>query len=100
MNAPILQESIDCENDPCEGEDAEEVRIRSNDAEYDEGSYGAAYGTEGIIEEWLQVRESGLSGLNDQSGPSDETDLTRLIHDLRNLTRQSYRIVAESLRRK
>ncbi|XP_029174565.1 spondin-1 isoform X2 [Nylanderia fulva] len=57
-NGPRLQESIDCENEPCESEDMEEVRQRFNhlngDDEDEDYAGERADGTGEIIEEWLQ----------------------------------------------
>lgn len=58
-NGPILQQSMDCENEPCEGEDSEEVREDTNHVEinYEDEDYGErADGTGEVIEEWLEVR--------------------------------------------
>ncbi|GAB1861713.1 Spondin-1 [Camponotus japonicus] len=57
-NGPELQQSFDCKNEPCEGEDMEEVRQRSNQLnvdDEDEDYAGERADTNGeIIEEWLQ----------------------------------------------
>jgi len=50
-NGPQLQQSIDCGNKPCDGEDSAEVR-RLNDWDKD---YMADEGANGTGEEWLQV---------------------------------------------
>lgn len=50
---------MDCENDPCEGEDSEEVREDTIHVEniYEDEDYGErADGTGEVIEEWLKVR--------------------------------------------
>ncbi|XP_032683549.1 spondin-1 isoform X2 [Odontomachus brunneus] len=54
-NGPSLQQSIDCENDPCEGEDADEVREDTSNVENNYEDYGErADGTGEVIEDWLE----------------------------------------------
>ncbi|XP_012230745.1 spondin-1 isoform X2 [Linepithema humile] len=57
-NGPELQQSIDCDNEPCEGEDMEEVRPRLNhlDDDDEDEDYGGerSDGNGEITEEWLQ----------------------------------------------
>lgn len=68
-NAPRLQQTIGCEeNEPCVGEDTEEVREQGlkrykdnddNDNDYEE-DFESADGTGEVNEEWLQVRGSAV----------------------------------------
>ncbi|EFN80621.1 Spondin-1 [Harpegnathos saltator] len=54
---PNLQQTVSCENEPCEGEDAEEVREDSNRVRnsYEDEDYGErADWTGEVTEEWLQ----------------------------------------------
>ncbi|KAG5337853.1 SPON1 protein, partial [Acromyrmex heyeri] len=52
-NGPRLQQSINCENQPCDGEDTEEVRPRLNlDDDQDEDTGEMA---DGNGQEWLQI---------------------------------------------
>ncbi|XP_019884984.1 spondin-1 isoform X2 [Camponotus floridanus] len=57
-DGPQLQETFDCENEPCEGEDTEEVRHRlrrlNNDDENEDHAGERAETSGEIIEEWLQ----------------------------------------------
>ncbi|XP_029663051.1 spondin-1 isoform X3 [Formica exsecta] len=58
-NAPELQQSVDCENKPCEGEDTEEVRqlyLLTSHVNDEDKNYVAerADNSGEIIEEWLQ----------------------------------------------
>lgn len=81
-NGPELQQSMECENEPCDGEDMEEVRSRLNhlDDDDEDEDYGGerADGNGEIIEEWLQVREgSGISELTGQTGMNFLTKLIR-----------------------
>lgn len=56
-NGPNLQQSVECENEPCEDEDAEEVREDANHVENNYEDYGEwADGTGEVIEDWLEVR--------------------------------------------
>ncbi|KAL6258527.1 hypothetical protein P5V15_010484 [Pogonomyrmex californicus] len=51
-NGPRLEQSMDCKNKPCEGEDMEEVRQRQNNGGEDEDYTGEL--ADGTREEWLQ----------------------------------------------
>lgn len=63
-NGPERRQSIDCENNSCKDEDMEEVSERLNHMEEDDDGVRAermvADGE--IFEEWLQVRDSRVSG--------------------------------------
>lgn len=76
---PLLQQSLDCGNKPCEGEDTEEVR--RNHLNDDEDNDYATLRDEAIGEDFLEVRKgSSISGLNQM-----ETRFpTKLIREVRN----------------
>lgn len=77
-NGPELQQSIDCDNEPCDGEDMEEVRSRLNLDDDDEDEDYGGERSDGNGEEWLQVRGgSGISELTGQTGMSFPTRLIR-----------------------
>ncbi|XP_011873806.1 PREDICTED: spondin-1 isoform X3 [Vollenhovia emeryi] len=54
-NGPQLQQSIDCENKPCEGEDAEEVRRLNHLDNDDEDEDFTDERADGPGEDWLQT---------------------------------------------
>lgn len=55
-NGPQLEQTMDCENKPCEGEDAEEVRQRLNHLDSDDKDEDyTGERTDGVGEEWFQV---------------------------------------------
>lgn len=58
-NGPSLQQSIDCENEPCEGEDVDEVSEDTDSMEnnYEADDYGVRADENGeFFEDRLQVR--------------------------------------------
>lgn len=80
-NGPRLQESIDCENKPCDGEDEEVRRLNHSDNDDKDEDYTNEW-ADRTGENWLEVWEgSGISGLNDQMGTRFPT---KLIREVRN----------------
>jgi len=63
-NGPVLQQTVKCENEPCEDED-EEVSEEADQLEEQDTDY-LADATGEMIQEWLQVR--GISGSKSPSG--------------------------------
>lgn len=92
-NGPILQQSKDCGNKPCEDEDDEEVRedtnhLENSNEDYDYGE--RADGTGEVIEEWLQVRgirikcsDAGASFPTSRFNEADMRDLRGVLLNLR-----------------
>ncbi|XP_011066221.1 PREDICTED: spondin-1 isoform X5 [Acromyrmex echinatior] len=54
-NGPQLQQSINCENQPCDGEDTEEVRPRLNLDNDDQNEDSTGEMADGNGQEWLQT---------------------------------------------
>lgn len=54
-DGPVLQQSIDCGNDPCEGED-EEVRDETNEFQEKDYLTDKVNATTEMKQEWLKVR--------------------------------------------
>lgn len=84
-NGPPLQQSIDCENDPCEGED-DEVSEEPNQLEAQDTDYVAekAHETGEMMQVWLEVRDPDrieilitANELSDETKVDGESPFTR-----------------------